>query len=174
MPSFVLIASLDAPTAGVFTFTGLSLGSYKRVRITIDGATVVSDDIELSIQFSIGGSFITAGYNFVVNAESSSDTNNPDAGTGLTSAHLSGNDANWSMGSANEKSGASIVDISNPGSSSLHKFIQYRTAGLGATVNCIYSSGASLLKNAGAIDGFKILGNGANMGAAKVRILGYT
>lgn len=164
-----ILATLDTPTAGAFTFTGLSLGSVKRLRVQIWGVTVTNDGTDLGVQYSIGSAFITSGYTFVTHAETSSSSNNPDSATSVASLLLCGNDANWDTGNAATKGVQSDVYISNPGSTSKYKQVSYRTAGQGPTANCVFSTGCGHVANAGAIDGIKVNGT-SNLLAGYVRL----
>lgn len=173
MSAWTSIASLDTPTSGTFTFTGLSLSTFKRIRIELIGITVTTDGTDIGIQTSHGSGFVTTGYIQGEDAESSSDTANGDQATGLSIGLIVGNDGNWDVGNAATKGAQAQVEIADPGSTSLHKMGCFDTCAQGPTTNVIITIGAFTVANAGAIDGIKVIGT-SNITAGKVRIWGMT
>ncbi len=173
MSEWSLIVSLDAPSAGAFSFTGLSLGTYKRIRVEILGVTVTTDGTDVGIQTSHGSGFVTTNYLWALNAESSSNTANADTNTGQGDGRLMGNDANWDTGNAATKGMQAIVDICDPGDTAAYKLMCFRSMGVGPTGNSIVNSGMAYVANAGAIDGIKVLGS-SNLINGFVRIWGMT
>jgi hypothetical protein len=59
MSTWVLISSLDAPTAGVFDFPSLTLTSYSAVQVIGSGITVTTDGTDIKLTVYQGGSEVT-------------------------------------------------------------------------------------------------------------------
>jgi hypothetical protein len=171
--AWIEIASLDAPTAGAFTFAVLDLSTYKRVRLIIADVTVTTDGTDPRLTFYIGGVEIVAGYAWAYDSISSSSTFNTDSASGAVAILLTGNDGNWDVGNAAAESFGAIIDVPHPASVALYKRAFVNSYEIGPTGQSFRNGGVGKLDNAGAIDGFKISGT-SNLTAGRVRILGLT
>ena len=166
-----VVASLDSPTAGAFTFTGLTLTSYKVIRVEIEGVTVTTDGTDIKLTFYVSGSEVTANYAWFSRSLSTSGTTNADSATAQAAILLVSNDANFDVGNASTKSFGAQVTVDAPGSTAIHKKASLESWCIGPTGNAFPVHGVGQLDNAGAIDGLK-LGGTSNLVAGKVRILG--
>jgi hypothetical protein len=169
--AWTLIDSKNAPTAGVFTFSPLTLTGYDVVQIVMSGITVTTDGTDIYLTFYVAGSEVTSGYRWGSLAASSggSYTNVGDASDPqIVLGHIT---ANWDTGNASTKSFGGIVTVDAPMSTALHKRTGGHVFAVGPTGNVVSHHCTGLMENAGAINGLKISGSSA-LTAGKVRILG--
>lgn len=169
--AWTLIASLDTPSSGAFTFTSLTLSSYGVIQIICSGITVTTDGTDVRLTFYVSGSEVVTGYRWGSKSVSSGGTANNDGDTSDPSILLNSNDANWDVGNASTKSLGAIITVDAPASTALHKKAEIEAVMVGPTGNVLINSGVGVMENAGAIDGIKISGS-SNLTAGKVRILG--
>lgn len=169
--AWAVVSSLDTPTTGAFTFTGLTLSSYKVIRLEMYGITVTTDGTDIKLTFYVSGSEITSGYGWFGRSISSSGTGNGDTAVSQTSILLVSNDANFDVGNASTKSFGATVMVDAPASTAVYKKASFESWCIGPTGNCFPTHGMGQMDNAGAIDGVKISGT-SNLVAGKVRLLG--
>lgn len=167
-----IISTLNAPTSGAFTFTGLSLSGRRVLSIELDGIRVTTDGTDIRLTFYVSGSEITTNsYEWQVDPFSSSGSTDPDELTATNGILLTQNSTNWDVGNAATKSFSGRVFVFNPGSTTKYKRTSSLCSAIGPTTNVIQSQGSGMLLNAGAIDGLK-LGGTSNLTAGTVRLLG--
>jgi hypothetical protein len=173
MSGFTLIASLDTPTSGAFTFTSLSLGSYSILRIVCSGITVTTDGTDISMTLYVGGVEQTGAsdYGWGFNGVLTTNSTNIDGIASAANILLTSNDAGWNVGNAAGKAFGSSVYIDRPLSTAFHKRVTYHSWFTTTAVNAASGRGIGVLKKTAAIDGVKI-GGSSNLTAGKVRILG--
>lgn len=172
MAAWDVIATLDAPTSGTFIFTSLTLTGYSILQIRGYGIAVTTDGTDTRVTFYVSSSEVTSGYAWCnQQISSSASPNNDGASSSQTSGLLVSNDANWDIGNAAGEGGFFVINVDQPGSTSLYKRARLHHVATGPTGNVIHTFGHCLLTNAGAIDGVKI-GGTSNLTAGKVRLLG--
>lgn len=163
------VASLSSPTAGAFTFTGLSLSGVKILQIRLSRIRVTNDGTDVRLTMYVAGVEIVATYEWSGRPVSTSAAFNADSGTSAASVVMMSNDSNWDVGNAAAESCGGRITIANPGSTALHKRVQAQLVHIGPTGNAIRSAWAGLMANAGAIDGVKI-GGTSNLVSGHVRL----
>lgn len=169
-----IIATLDSPTAGAFTFTGLSLSGYKELCLEISGVRVATDGTDILLTFFVGGSEQTGAiYGWEVCPVSSSAATDPDEANGATAILLTQNNANWDVGSAAAESFSGRVNIDDPASTTRYKRTISHCSATGPTGNVVNSQGTGRMQNAGAVDGLNLKGT-SNLVSGKVRLLGLS
>lgn len=165
------VATLDSPTTGAFTFTGLDLSTYKAIEIRCAGIHVTTDGTDVRLTFYVASAEVTTGYRWVVGQQSTSGSANADNSAAAASILLMADTSAWDVGNAAAESFGCTILVPNPASTALHKRVVYESVQVGPTGNAIGSHGGGVMENAGAIDGIKI-GGTSDLTAGKVRILG--
>jgi len=173
MAAWDVIATLDSPTAGVFTFTSLSLSGYETLQVRMSDITVTTDGTDVRMTFYVGGVEQTSANLWVYYALQSNVAVNPDSAVSQASMLLCSNDSGYDTGNAALESFAGKVTIWRPTSTALNKLATVECFHINPSSVVIGSFGHTALINAGAIDGIKI-GGTSNLTAGKVRILGLS
>lgn len=167
-----IVSTLDSPTSGTFIFTGLSLSTYKQIRVEISAVTVTTDGTDVQVTFYVSSSEVTGtSYAWLVRTQSTGASSLSDSAASAASCLLCSNDANWDTGNASTKSFYAWLQVDSPGSTALYKRVVGHGGHGGPTGNYISSPIAGIMTDAGAIDGVKVSGT-SNLTAGKVRILG--
>jgi hypothetical protein len=170
--AWTLISSLDAPTAGAFTFSPLTLTGYNAVQIVMSGITVTTDGSDIYLTFYVGGVEIVTGYRWGALGMSSSASNVDDGDISDPRIVLGlGNITNWNTGNDSRESFGGIVTVLAPVSTSLYKLAMGDVYGIGDSGSVIFQHCDGVMENTGAINGLKISGS-SNLTAGKVRIIG--
>jgi hypothetical protein len=155
--SYELIQHINTPTSGAWDFTGLSLGSYRRLHLHLDGLIAGADGVRGTLEYGIGGSLHTALYRYGTRGESSSGANNDGEDSSDPSARIIGVDTTttWGQGNAAGECGMMHLIIRNPGAgrNKLHHGYGCWNSPSGALVNS-YQGGS--LDQTGAIDRIRI------------------
>lgn len=168
-----LVASLDAPSAGTFILSGLTLTEYRKVTLEVVGVTVTTDGTDVRLTFYTSGAEVTSGYDCYMHGRSSGGTSNADSVSGGASMLLVSNDANWDVGNAAAKSLGATIIIDGPGGTSLRKMMRHHTHCIGPTGNMISYHGGGVSNITGALDGFKV-GGTSSLTGGRVRLWGQT
>jgi len=173
MATWDVVASLDAPSAGVFAFTGLSLSSYKVIEIHGYGITVTTDGTDIKLTFYVASSEVTgSSYQWASWSTQTSGGVTSDSSTGQAAILLCSDNANVDVGNASTAGSGFVCVVDAPGDTTLYKKLHFtQVSTVPSTGNSIIAPGCGLMTNAGAIDGIKISGT-SSLTAGKVRILG--
>lgn len=166
------IATLDSPTAGVFTFTSLDLSTYKSLEIRGSAIDVTTDGTDVRFTFYVGGVEITgSAYRWFTSQVSTSGSTNGDSASGVASILLMADTSQWDVGSAAGEGFGCTILVPNPANTALYKRAVYESWQTGPTGNAVATHGGGVMENTGAIDGVKISGT-SDLIAGKVRLLG--
>ena len=171
MSTWTQIASLDAPSGGVFDFPSITFTGYILVEVIISGVTVTTDGTSITLQFYSGGGLITsAGYRWDVLAETSAAETH-DGATASTSIGLTSNNASETVGNATGEAFNAILLIDVPLSSALTKRYESEIAFTDQAGSVNVGNGVGAMDGTGALEGFKLSGS-SNLTAGRVRVLG--
>lgn len=161
-----VVAMASSPTGGVFDFTGLSLSSYQRVTLYLDGVRSDTNNTVLQLQFYVGGVLQTTSYRWrfetLITGVGTPDSNQSasDSVIRLCSGVDTATNANVEY----------TVEISN-GTASLYKEATFSGANLNSSGDGVFYWGAGVLENAGTVDGIKISGSGGTLTSGKAMLL---
>ncbi len=169
---WALIASMSAPVSNEFAFTGLSLSTYKEIRIDIAGVTVTTDNTVMNLRLSVAGSEVTANYRYYVRHSSTSGTT-PVIRSSASDGEIQfdGSTSAWTVGNAAAFSFNGSIALRNPGSATLYKQGLVSLHYVATTGNAIMAEGPIMMDNAGAITGLRLYGSSALL-VGDVRIYG--
>lgn len=172
--AWTLISSLSAPTSNQFVFSGLSLGSYQRVLLYLDGLTLGTDGAYVITQLSTASTLRTSGYRYALACYSSGGSSTTASSNSAASIlTLGGPSSTWGVGNAANENGSARLEVSNLGGT-LYKTVQVDgtlVAPSGAGVRVL---GSGLLEQTGAIDGFSISTSTGTLTAGKAALWGLT
>lgn len=164
------IASTDQLASGTLVLSGLDLSQFSVVRLLLTGITVTSDDTQIRLRMHVGGSEVATGYLWVDWRCTTAATDSLSASTADTSVNLTIGASGGGVGSGSTASFGSVVTLTHPGSTSLHKTLSGRSVWRHAT-DATVSLVAGLLPETGAITGFTVLGT-SNLTAGRVTLIG--
>lgn len=172
MAVFNVIATADSPTAGVFDFPSLSLGSYRHLEIVLAGVTVTSNNTRIQLTYYIGGSEITGTayrYAHELNTQDSAAANQQGA-ISQAAGFLQISTAGYTSIDTAARAFNALIRIEEPLSTAHHKLARVR-APFGSSSNSLVGSiGAFICENTGAVQGVKIQGSSA-FTAGQCRVL---
>jgi hypothetical protein len=165
------IASLDAPTAGIFDFPGLTLTGYQVLEIVASEIIMGTDATHLCLRYSVAAAVVTAGYRWYnIPLEQAGGSNDGDASDPFIA--LGGNNTPFLIGNASGESASVIVRIDAPLSTAHWRMASFRATHVSADGTVVATSGGGILETTSALDGFRLLASSGNLTAGKVRILG--
>ena len=175
---WVPIASLDAPSSGVFDFPTLTLTGYTVLQIVGSGITVTTDGTAVRLTCYVGGSEITGtSYRWGADSvRSSTAVGAPPAAaqdgstTGAAFA-LNSDDTNYTVGNASNEQLAFIAYLDTPLSTALYKRFACQSVLVNTSGNVNAGHIGGHFENTGAVGGVKIAGS-SDLTAGKVRIMG--
>lgn len=167
-----LIDSLDAPTAGVFTFDPLDFTGYSIAQIVLEGITVTTDGTDPSLTFYVGGVEITAGYRWATSGSLAGGADLDDGDTSDPAILLCSNNAGRDVGNAAGEGYDCIITVDEPLNTSHYKKARFEAVMTTGTGVILPQIGTGIMENTGAIDGLKIKGT-SDLTAGKVRVLGW-
>jgi hypothetical protein len=172
------IASLDAPSAGVFDFPTLTLTGFAVLQVVGSGITVTTDGSSLLLTFYVGGAEITGtAYRWgSESARSSTATGalpaaSQDGSTAAAGVGLHSNDAGYTVGIAANESMSFIAFVDTPLSTALYKRVGVQSSVVNTSGETVTAHIGAHMENAGAIGGLKVAGSSA-LTAGKVRVMG--
>lgn len=172
MSGWVVVATLDAPSGGVFDFPSLSLSSYKLIMVLGSGITVDTDGTDVGARVYSGGSEITTtSYRWGNHLDSSGGSGNTDADNNPSSMLIISNDSFWDVGNAATEGIGFMMTFDLPTSTALSKREAHEGVFTNSNGQVISTEGVSSYNGTGALDGFKIISD-HNFTAGKIRVLG--
>lgn len=167
-----LIEHKSSPTSNQFDFTSLSLGSYQRVMLMVDGVDVGTDDAYLLMRLSTASTLRTSGYRYRIRGMASSGAAATDANDqAATYIPLNRPSTAYGIGNDTGEAGSSIVHISNLGSG-LYKHCQIDSVIQGPSGSVVRNFGVGGLDQSGAIDGVRVYLSTGTMAAGKASLYG--
>jgi hypothetical protein len=170
MTTWTQVASLDAPTSGVFDFPSLTLTGYSVIQVVCSDIRVTTDGTDVWIRFYVAGSAVTTGYRWG-NAWCSSVTSGTDGSDATTAILLCPNDVNENAGNAAEEALSSVVTIDAPLSTTTYKKAKYETVLTNVSGVVLGQHGHGIMENTGAIQGILVMGS-SDLVSGKIRVLG--
>lgn len=170
MTAFTEIARLDAPVAGVFDFTGLSLTGVKQLQIVCSGITVTTDGTDPLLTFYVSASEVVTGYRWGHKSMDSAANLLVDGDVSDPAIHLVSDNATWDVGNAAGENFGAVITLDQPVSTAFYKRVSIQSAYVNPAGNVVATDGVGVMENAGAIDGVKISGS-SNFVAGHVRLL---
>jgi hypothetical protein len=166
-----VIQHLSSPTSDLFSWSGLSLGSYQRVCVMFDDITVGTDGAFITLQLSTGSGFNTAGYRFAGSLRSSSTATDTEGSESAAHIKIGGTSSTWGVGNAANETISGRCDIGNLGSS-LYKVIETNASIVAPSGSMTRFIGAGLLEQTAAIDGVRLGVSTGTLTAGKATLYG--
>lgn len=153
--AWAVISHLSSPTSDLFTFSGLSLGSYQRICLMFDAIVAGTDGAFPILQLSTGSGFNTSGYRYANSMRSSSGATDSAESNSAAHIRIGGSSSTWGVGNASNESMSCRLDIGNLGSS-LYKLVETNASYVGPSGANVRLYGGGLLEQTAAIDGVRV------------------
>lgn len=169
---WAIISHLAAPTAGAFTFSGLTLTAYERLEIYLSGITVTTDQSFVQVRFRVGATPTTATHRWAVSSESTSGTIDDNSGSADTEIDVVANAAAFPVGNVATDALFGVMSVIKPAAAH-ERYMSYRGQhGYGnASANVGTEQGVMKITDTDPITSIVVLGS-SNLVAGMVTLAG--
>lgn len=162
-------------SGGEIVFSGLDLSSYYTIRLYLSGIKVNADDNAVALQLEMGGSVISAGYQYGGTSRISDATNSNPNSASSSFINLHPSAAANGVGTDTGELLAGYIDIGNA-VSTLDKFVTAHMAHRQPDTNSVYTTISGRLANTSNITGFRIFCSdvGGSLTAGRAFLMGLS